>query len=458
MTRNIHYSTPTWLAQQLVEDYGITIDACATQESAVCARFWGPVEDGLRQSWAEEIPFWNPPFDDVGSWVRKAYNELKGGVTSVGLVPFRKDQYWFDLALANAQLRLVRGGFLYFAGFDEQAGQVAKIDAVIFVFGPRYAGHTTGPLIVPPWTPDTARRKVSGVRLAAAPAKPEGTMVVQRYADLLPYVDAFARGEIRCLVMLGAPGLSKSTTIRARMPKSTCWIKGNASPFKAYVNLFRAIDAPIVLDDVESLLRKAGGVDLLKQLGDSDETKTVSWETDSSTLKRLKVPNEFQTTSRLCFIGNDWLRLNSGIAALEDRAIVVSFEPTAAEVHDRIGREGWFKDREIFEFVDRHLHLIMRPSMRHYVKAKEMKVAHLDWKTYLLTQWLADEKLIRTATLLADDTFSSNRARAQAFAARGWGSIASFYGKARELRSHQRPAGVIQDSNGLRVVPAMNGK
>jgi hypothetical protein len=442
MTRNICYSTPEWLAKQLVEEYGITIDACATQGNAVCRRFWGPEEDGLRQSWAGEIPFFNPPFDDTGSWVRKAYNESKNGVTSVGLVPFRKDQYWFELALENSQLRLVQGGFLYFSGFGEQSGQVAKIDAAIFVFGPDHAGHTTGALIVPPWKSDKAKYKTSGVRLcAAAPAKPEGAMVVQRYADLLPYVDAFARGEIRCLVMLGAWGLAKSTTIRARMPKSACWIRGNASAFKAYVNIFRAIDAPVVLDDVESLLRKPGGVDLLKQLGESDETKTISWETDSSTLKRLKIPNEFETTSRLCFIGNDWVRLSSGIAALEDRAIVVSFEPAAAEVHDRIGREGWFKDTEIFEFVDRHLHLIMRPSMRHYVKAKEMKVAHLDWQQYLLTQWLADEKMVHAALLLADRTFASNRARANAFAARGWGSIASFYGKARELRGSSPPTG-----------------
>ena len=117
MTRNIHYGTPEWLYRQLFAEYHITIDACATPGNAVCERFWGPEQDGLRQSWAEERPFWNPPFDDVAAWVRKAYNEAKdNGVTSVGLVPFRKDQYWFQFALKNAQLRLIQGGLSILRG------------------------------------------------------------------------------------------------------------------------------------------------------------------------------------------------------------------------------------------------------------------------------------------------------------------------------------------------------
>jgi hypothetical protein len=459
-SRNISYRTPEWLYKLLIEEYQITIDGCATQGNAVCQRFWNPEQDGLRQPWVGEIPFWNPPFDDTAAWVRKAYNEAKdNGVTSVGLVPFRKDQYWFNFALENAQLRLVQGGFLYFAGFDEQAGQVARIDAVIFIFGPDYPGHTTGALIVPPWKPDTAKYQVSGIRtFAPMLTKPAGVIVVRSYADLLPYIIAFSEGIFNFLVLLGHPGLSKSTLIRTHMPESSCWIRGTASPFKVYVNLYKAVNLPVIADDVEPLLRKPSGVDLLKQLCENDDIKTLTWETDAALLKKEKIPNEFPTASKVCLIANDWAKLVS-ILALEDRGIILSFEPDAAEVHKQVGTEGWFDDKDIYDFIGAHLHLIMRPSMRTYVKAQEIKKGRqrtrsraMDWRRYLLTQWLRDEKLIEAAKLLADKSFPSNRARARAFESQGWGSQSTFYAKARELRNSS-PNGVLQDSSGSDIVP-----
>jgi site-specific DNA-methyltransferase (adenine-specific) len=462
--RNIHYGTPGWLSTQLTEEYQITIDACASPGNAVCPRYWDEKADGLRQSWAGERPFWNPPFDDVSAWVHKACNEAKdNGVTSVGLVPFRKDQYWFQLALENAQLRLLQGGLLYFPGFDEQKGQAAKIDCVIFVFGPDYPGGSVGPLITPPWKPDTAKYQASGVRLyTAGNNKPEGALVVRHYASLVPYIDAFALGAFNFLVILGQPGLAKSTLFRSRLPKTACWIRGNGSPFVAYINICKSINEPIVMDDVEALLRKPGGIELLRQLGESEGVKTLTWESDASLLKKENVPTAFTTTSKLCFIANDWARLNARLMALEDRAIVVSFEPDAVEVHEQVGREGWFADKEIYDFIGSSVGIIARPSMRFYTKAQELKdakqktgSASLDWQCYLLKQWLKDQRLIRVAWLLADDTFSNNKERAKAFVERGWGSRSTFYAKMRELHGHQRSARVVPESNRVGPVQAV---
>ena len=108
MARNIDYSTPQWLFDALNAEFHFTIDACGLPHNAKCPRFWSPEQDGLRQDWAGETPWWNPPFDDVSGWVHKAHNEAKdNGVTSVGLVPFRRDQYWFQLALESAQADVV---------------------------------------------------------------------------------------------------------------------------------------------------------------------------------------------------------------------------------------------------------------------------------------------------------------------------------------------------------------
>jgi hypothetical protein len=361
-------------------------------------------------------------------------------------------------------MRLVQGGFLYFEGFDQQKGQVARIDAVIFIFGPDHAGHTTGPLIAPPWKPDTAKYQVSGIRMVAATlTKPAGTIVVRRYADLLPYIIAFGDGIFNFLVLLGQPGLSKSTLIRKHMPESSCWIRGTASPIKTYVNLYKAVNLPVIADDVEPLLRKPSGVDLLKQLCENDDIKTLTWETDAALLKKEKIPNEFTTASKVCLIANDWAKLVS-ILALEDRGIILSFEPGAAEVHAQIAEEGWFHDEVIYSFIGEHLHLIMRPSMRTYVKAQEIKKGRrrtrsraMDWRRYLLTQWLCDEKLIEAAKLLADKSFPSNRARARAFESQGWGSQSTFYAKAKELRN-SCPKGVLQDSSGCDIVCENKGE
>ncbi len=457
MTRNICYATPEWLIKQLFLEYGLTIDSCSTQANAVCARFWGPEEDGLLQSWKDERPYWNPPFDDVGAWVRKAYNEMKQhGVTSVGLVPYRKDKQWFQFAMQNSQMRLLRGGCLFFEGFAEQAGQTARIDPVIFVFGPDYPGHTTGELIVPPWKADTAKIKVPGIRMYTAPVnKPGGALRIYTYEELIPYLDQFAKGRFNFLVILGWPGLSKSTLIRARMPKSACWITGNTTPFKMYVALHGAIGEPVVMDDVDALLRKAGSTDLLKQLCETEAVKTLTWESDAALLKKRRIPNEFKTGSKVCFIANDWARLSSAIMALEDRALVLSFEPTATEVHEQVSREGWFRDKEIFEFIGENLPLIMRPSMRFYTRAKEMKAARLGWQSWLFRQWLEDEKLFRVAMLLADDSFASNTARAEAFVAAGHGARSTFFQRARELRSSRRPGRVIQKSGKGQPVEAV---
>ena len=105
------------------------------------------------------------------------------------------------------------------------------------------------------------------------------------------------------------------------------------------------------------------GIELLRQLCESEGVKTITWESDAGLLKKEQIPTEFTTTSKVCFIANDWARLNARLMALEDRAIVVSFEPDALEVHEQIGREGWFKDAEIYAFIGTNLGIIACPSI-----------------------------------------------------------------------------------------------
>ena len=88
---------------------------------------------------------------------------------------------------------------------------------------------------------------------------------------------------------------------------------------------------------------------------------------------RQGIPREFTTKSRVAIISNDWQTLNKNVAALQDRGHVLLFQPMAAEVHQMAGT--WFDDQEIYGWFATNLHRVREPSLRHYVRAKELRRA-----------------------------------------------------------------------------------
>ncbi|MGO8901099.1 MAG: hypothetical protein ACLQU5_22495 [Isosphaeraceae bacterium] len=60
------------------------------------------------------------------------------------------------------------------------------------------------------------------------------------------------------------------------------------------------------------------------------------------------------------------------------------FQPSVAEVHAQAGK--WFDDREIYEWLAANLHRIHEPSLRHYVRARELKAAGMDWTGVLAAE------------------------------------------------------------------------
>jgi len=110
----------------------------------------------------------------------------------------------------------------------------------------------------------------------------------------------------------------------------------------------------------------------------------------------------------------------------------VLFEPGAAEVHRKAGT--WFDDREIYEWFAANLHRIREPSMRHYVRARELKAAGMDWTDVLAVE--IDNKRARIAAeLLASDAYGSTAERARAFVEHGGGCRATFFNYRRRLNA-----------------------
>jgi CubicO group peptidase (beta-lactamase class C family) len=133
-----------------------------------------------------------------------------------------------------------------------------------------------------------------------------------------------------------------------------------------------------------------------------------------------------------------WRTLNKNVAALQDRGHVILFQPGAAEVHAQAGK--WFDDREIYEWFAANLHRVREPSLRHYVRAKELKAAGMDWTDVLAVE---DEnrRARLAAELLASAAYGSTTARVKAFVEQGGGCRATFFNYRRKLDGGNRSGG-----------------
>ena len=109
---------------------------------------------------------------------------------------------------------------------------------------------------------------------------------------------------------------------------------------------------------------------------------------------------------------------------------MLMFEPGAAEVHRKAGT--WFDDPEIYQWFADNLHRVREPSMRHYVRARELKAAGMDW-TEVLAVEAGNKRERLAAELLASAEHGSTAERVKAFVERGGGCRATFFNYRRYL-------------------------
>ncbi len=260
---------------------------------------------------------------------------------------------------------------------------------------------------------------------------PPHAVRVATFAELEQYVRAFAEAHLNLLMIFGPPGVGKSHCVRQALGGPVCWIGGQATPFGIYLKAYEHRHEPIVLDDVDGLYADRTGIRLLKALGQTEQTKTLSWQSDAPTLERRGIPRQFTTTSRVVLVGNAWKTLNADVVALEDRGHLLLFEPAPLEVHLQAAR--WFWDAEIFDFIADHLHLFAQHSLRTYHHAWELKQAGLDWRPGVLSRCLQGTAL-EVAKLMANRAFTSEAERVRAFVQSGAGCRASYFRHAKKLQ------------------------
>ena len=272
---------------------------------------------------------------------------------------------------------------------------------------------------------------------------PREVIVLTMYSQLDLYLDKFSAGELGLVLLIGRHGTGKSEGVkralrmtstakcaRLAMEPPVLYVEGHMQPYGLYRHLWEHRNHPVVLDDLDKLYADADCVRLLKPLCNTERTKRIAWLTNL-TLNANDVPASFTTASNVILIANEWRTVNPNVRALEDRAIILHFNPPNTEVHRRVGE--WFQDREVYEFIASIMPFITSLSMRHYCKGSQLRRARLpDWRNSLLQMVLPDPCLACIVALQYEPGLTSERERVERFrAATGYSRATYFRMKAK---------------------------
>ena len=93
-SKKLDWCTPQDFFDELNKEFAFVLDAAATEKTKKCALCYTPETDGLSQSWDRGgAVFCNPPYGrEIGKWVKKAFEEARGGVSRCYADP-RADGY-----------------------------------------------------------------------------------------------------------------------------------------------------------------------------------------------------------------------------------------------------------------------------------------------------------------------------------------------------------------------------
>lgn len=260
--------------------------------------------------------------------------------------------------------------------------------------------------------------------------------IVRDYEEFIKIVESFSLDSPELLIVQGNPGSGKSTIIRnsLRDKESTdyAWIAGRTSAVMLYETAYDYQDFPLYIDDADSLCSDREAIGLLKHLCQTEKEKTVQWLTKRKLSEG--VPSAFSTTSKVCIITNRWENISKHVGAVTDRALLLTFNPSAEQIHAYAVVNRIINDYEIFDFFNSHIAQIKNPSLRHYVNAQKLKNMGLDWKEICKQSFgvSSDEEIV----LSLSHEFLTENEKAERFSIETGKSPRTYYRIKRILREH----------------------
>ena len=107
------WSTPDYIYNILNKEFNFTLDPSSSNENHKCQKYFTVNENGLLQSWNNEIVFCNPPYGkEMKQWIKKSWEEsLHPNTCVVMLLPSRTDTiYQHDYIFKYAkQIHFIKG-------------------------------------------------------------------------------------------------------------------------------------------------------------------------------------------------------------------------------------------------------------------------------------------------------------------------------------------------------------
>jgi len=139
-----------------------------------------------------------------------------------------------------------------------------------------------------------------------------------RFEILTEMTKACTAGDIRAMIVSGPPGVGKSFGVEQEVDKACMFdkisgkrlraevVKGSATPIGLYQTLYKYSDpnCVVVFDDCDSILLDDVALNLLKGALDSGKKRKISWLSESSTLRREGIPDQFEFKGSVIFITN----------------------------------------------------------------------------------------------------------------------------------------------------------
>lgn len=139
------------------------------------------------------------------------------------------------------------------------------------------------------------------------------TRISKRFNILERMTSGVINGNIRSLIVAGAPGVGKTFTVERMLKEaqeagtiSFDHIKGHMTAIGLYKKLFESSDAGsvIVIDDCDGIFKDETALNLLKGALDSSDERWISWNAESKALEAESIPNKFKFCGTAIFISN----------------------------------------------------------------------------------------------------------------------------------------------------------
>ena len=228
----------------------------------------------------------------------------------------------------------------------------------------------------------------------------------ERFEILEDMTRAVKKGDVRAMIVSGAPGVGKSFGVEKVLSKHQLMadvandqklkkyevVKGAMSAIGLYSKLYEYSDSKCILvfDDCDSVLLDDLSLNILKAALDTSKKRTIHWNTDSRLLRSEGVPNSFEFKGGCIFITNinfqniKSKKLQDHLAALESRCHYVdltihSEREKMLRIRQIVG-DGMLEDydftaeqnAELIDFIDENKKRLRELSLRTVLKCADL--------------------------------------------------------------------------------------